>query len=162
MKLRLIILVFLFIFSCSKKPQEPEGKTLPELKFYSKSNKLVGSESFSRGVYLLSFVTSWCEPCKAETQFLREIKDELGENIKPYLVTCESLSWIDSFQAQPLEILSAAPTEFNKLGLSAVPTRIIIKNGREVFRLEGNGEKENTIFKEKIYEAIGSKNDRRK
>ncbi|RAR46890.1 thioredoxin [Flavobacterium lacus] len=69
---------------------------------------------------LVDFFATWCGPCKMLAPILKEVKDELGENI--------SIIKIDVDKNQPLA------TQYQVRG---VPTMMLFQNGKQLWRQSG-------------------------
>lgn len=69
---------------------------------------------------LVDFFADWCGPCKMLGPILREVKEELGENIK--------IIKIDVDRNHALA---------GKYQVRGVPTMILFKNGKQVWRESG-------------------------
>lgn len=77
---------------------------------------------------LVDFFANWCGPCKMLAPILIEVKSELGESIK--------IVKIDVDKNQPLA------TQFQVRG---VPTMIIFKNGKQLWRQSGVLQKDELV-----------------
>ncbi|AEE18882.1 thioredoxin [Dokdonia sp. Hel_I_63] len=77
---------------------------------------------------LVDFYATWCGPCKTLGPILEQVKDELGDQVK--------IVKIDVDKNQPLA------AQYNVRG---VPTMILYKAGKQVWRQSGVLEK-NTII----------------
>lgn len=82
----------------------------------SKFSDIINSE---RPV-LVDFFADWCGPCKMLAPILKQVKDELGEDVK--------IVKIDVDKNQPL----AAQYQ-----VRGVPTMILFKNGKQLWRQSG-------------------------
>jgi thioredoxin 1 len=69
---------------------------------------------------LVDFFATWCGPCQMLAPILKEVKDELGENI--------SIIKIDVDKNQPL----AAQYQ-----VRGVPTMMLFQNGKQLWRQSG-------------------------
>ena len=80
---------------------------------------------------LVDFHAEWCGPCKMLAPVLKEVKDELGDNVK--------IVKIDVDQNQSLA---------SRYQVRGVPTMMLFKNGNMVWRQSG------LVPKEQILHAI--------
>ena len=81
-----------------------------------KFNTLIASET----PVLVDFFAEWCGPCKTLAPILKSVKDELGDTIK--------IVKIDVDKNQPLA---------GKYQVRGVPTMILFKNGKQLWRKSG-------------------------
>lgn len=91
----------------------------------SKTNLILMKGTFetiinSPNPVLIDFHAEWCGPCKAQSPILKEIASELGERVKVIKID------VDKNQ----EIA-------RKYNIQGVPTLMVFKNGRQVFRQSG-------------------------
>ncbi len=69
---------------------------------------------------LVDFFADWCGPCKMLAPILKQVKDELGEDVK--------IVKIDVDKNQPLA---------NQYQVRGVPTMLLFKDGKQVWRKSG-------------------------
>lgn len=84
---------------------------------------------------LIDFHADWCGPCKMLAPILKDVKTELGENVK--------IIKIDVDKNQGLAA---------KYQVRGVPTMLLFKNGKQVWRQSG------VLQKEDIIAVINSRN----
>ncbi len=77
---------------------------------------------------LVDFYADWCGPCKMLAPILKDVKDELGDNIK--------IVKIDVDKNQPLSA---------KYQVRGVPTMILFKEGKLLWRQSGVLQKNDII-----------------
>lgn len=83
---------------------------------------------------LVDFYADWCGPCKMLAPILKQVKEVLGDKIK--------IIKIDVDKNQPLAA---------KYQVKGVPTMLLFKNGKQVWRQSG------VLQKEEIIKVITSK-----
>ena len=76
-------------------------------------NTIINSET----PVLVDFFADWCGPCKTLAPILKQVKDALGDAVK-----------IDVDKNQPLAA---------KYQVRGVPTMLLFKNGKQVWRQSG-------------------------
>ena len=69
---------------------------------------------------LVDFFAEWCGPCKAMAPVLKDVKDSLGESV--------SILKIDVDKNQELA---------SQLNVKGVPTLILYKSGKQIWRQSG-------------------------
>lgn len=79
---------------------------------------------------LIDFFATWCGPCKTLGPILDQVKDEMGDAVK--------IIKIDVDKNQPLA---------NKYQVRGVPTMILYKERKQVWRQSGVVQKEDLVQK---------------
>lgn len=87
-------------------------------------NNIIDSET----PVLVDFFAEWCGPCKMLAPILKQVKDELGDSIK--------VIKIDVDKNQPLAA---------KYQVRGVPTMILFKEGKQLWRQSGILQKNDLI-----------------
>ena len=82
----------------------------------SKFNEIINSGKTT----LVDFSAEWCGPCKALAPILKEVKQELGDQVKIIKIDVDK-----------------NPVIAQNLQISGVPTIIIYHNGEQKFRQSG-------------------------
>lgn len=96
----------------------------------SNFNAIINSET----PVLIDFFADWCGPCKMLAPILKQVKDDLGEQIK--------IIKIDVDENQMLA---------SKYQVRGVPTMLLFKGGKQVWRQSGVLQKDQIISVVKQY-----------
>lgn len=96
----------------------------------SSFNRIIDSEQ----LVLVDFHADWCGPCKVLAPILKEVKAELGAGVK--------IIKIDVDKNQPLSA---------KYQVRGVPTMLLFKEGKQLWRQSGVLQKEEIISVLKQY-----------
>ncbi|QNJ99067.1 thioredoxin [Constantimarinum furrinae] len=100
------------------------------IKMKSNFNSIINSDT----PVLVDFFAEWCGPCKALSPILKQVKEEIGDAVK--------IVKIDVDKNQPLA------AQFQVRG---IPTMILFKNGKQVWRQSG------VLQKNEIVQIVKSK-----
>jgi len=90
----------------------------------SSFNKIINSET----PVLVDFFADWCGPCKMLAPILKEVKEELGAAVKIVKVDVDKNQLLAS-----------------KYQVRGVPTMLLFKNGKQVWRQSGVLQKSDII-----------------
>ena len=96
----------------------------------SNFNTIINSET----PVLIDFFAEWCGPCKMLAPILKQVKDNLGEDIK-----------IIKIDVDENQLLAA------KYQVRGVPTMLLFKSGKQVWRQSGVLQKDQIISVVKQY-----------
>jgi thioredoxin 1 len=80
---------------------------------------------------VIDFHALWCSPCKIQSPILKEIATELGDRIKVIKIDVDQNSEIAS-----------------RYNIQSVPTLIIFKNGKQIWRQSG------VVSKIQLYDVL--------
>jgi len=97
----------------------------------SSFKKIISSET----PVLVDFFAEWCGPCKMLAPILKEVKEELGDAVKIVKIDVDTNQSIAT-----------------KYQVKGVPTMLLFKNGKQVWRQSG------VLQKKDIVQIIQSQN----
>ena len=80
---------------------------------------------------IVDFHALWCSPCKMQSPILKEVPNELGDRIKVIKIDVDQNSEIAS-----------------RYNIQSVPTLIVFKNGKLVWRQSG------VVSKNQLYDVL--------
>lgn len=78
------------------------------------------SETIKKGVTLIDFWAPWCAPCMTQGPIVEKVAETIGDRAKIAKVNVE-----------------AAPHAARSLGIRAIPTVILFKNGKAIQQFVG-------------------------
>jgi len=82
----------------------------------------------SNNIVLIDFTASWCGPCQVLAPILKEVKDELGDSLKVLKIDVDKNQLIAT-----------------KFQVQGVPTLILYKEGKQVWRQSGFQSKQDLL-----------------
>ncbi|MBD0849223.1 thioredoxin [Maribacter arenosus] len=97
----------------------------------SSFNKIINSET----PVLVDFFADWCGPCKMLAPILKEVKNDMGDGVKIVKIDVDK-----------------NPSIAAKYQVRGVPTMLLFKNGKQVWRQSG------VLQKGEIIQIIQSQN----
>ena len=97
----------------------------------SSFNKIIDSET----PVLVDFFADWCGPCKMLAPILKEVKNDMGDGVKIVKIDVDK-----------------NPSIAAKYQVRGVPTMLLFKNGKQVWRQSG------VLQKGEIIQIIQSQN----
>jgi thioredoxin 1 len=80
---------------------------------------------------IVDFHALWCSPCKMQSPILKEVANELGDRIKVIKIDVDQNSEIAG-----------------RYNIQSVPTLIIFKNGKQIWRQSG------VVSKNQLYNVL--------
>lgn len=161
--LLLIILASLIAISCGEDKTESHieatGREIPEFTAYDTAGSEFTQKDISEGPAVVSFLVSWCLTCGYELVALHEIQQEFEQyNIPVVVFSFEDPSKFDSLMDSleiDLNIVQADSALFADMRIDAIPTRILLSDGREAMRITGAPSFEDEDFRLMLRKAVG-------
>ncbi|HDR91316.1 MAG TPA: redoxin domain-containing protein [candidate division Zixibacteria bacterium] len=158
------MLTALLLLSCGgeKKVEskiEAEGPRIPNFTAIDANGQKFTQDDISDGPAVACFLVSWCLTCGYELVALQEIRDEFAEYNFPIVVfsfeePAEFKELMDSLMVD-LPIVKADSALFAGLRIDAIPTRILLSDGREAMRITGAPSFEDEAFRKMLRKAVG-------
>ncbi|MCD6418725.1 TlpA family protein disulfide reductase [bacterium] len=134
-------------------------RKLPEFSLENDNGQKYTQKNFRDNVGIISFVASWCGPCGVELTELDSIAQKYSEIIA-LAVTYEPPEFyrelIDSLKIK-VPIFQADSSFFVSMGVSKLPTRMLIKDGYIISQVVGAPISKNSTFEDKLKDALGIK-----
>ncbi len=137
------IIIFYFITTFTgckgKAEQRVVQNPIPHFSVQSAAGAKYDEQFFAQKDGVISFVTSWCGPCKIELAEIATIARE-NPNLTVLALTYEEPTTIskqlDSLGAH-VEICRIDSQTFVTFGIQRIPTRLLLHNGRIIATSEG-------------------------
>jgi len=138
---------------------EAEGPKIPDFSAVDAQGQEFTQDDISDGPAVACFLVSWCLTCGYELVALQEIRDEFAEYNFPIVVfsfeePSEFKVLMDSLMVD-LPIVKADSALFAGLRIDAIPTRILLSDGREAMRITGAPSFEDEAFRKMLRKAVG-------
>jgi len=160
----LIIILILFAAGCSRQKKNDENSQyplLPNFSYRSASGNEYSQKPLYEGVGVISFVATWCAPCRIEFIELDSLaKKHAG--LLTYAVTYEPpefyITLLESLKIN-VPIIKVDSAFFVSLGIQKLPTRLLIDHGKVVSQLVGAPSPPDSLFNALLQNALGIKPD---
>lgn len=132
----------IILVSCqttTKENQSKESKMSGSINLATLEGEPVNLSAFNTEIVILNIWATWCKPCIAEMPALVEMKKSLPDNMKLLLASEEPVDRQINFlekRTYDLEFMKLN-SSLSSLEVYALPTTIIIKEGKIIDRLVG-------------------------
>ncbi len=134
-----------------------KSKILPKFSFEGSNGKKYTDKDFRSGVGVMSFVASWCGPCGAELAEIDSIAQKYSK-ILALAVTYEPPEFyselFDSLKIK-IPLVQADSSFFAAIGISKLPTRLLIDKGKIISQIVGAPLPKDSEFYKKLKQALG-------
>jgi len=158
----LILAIAIAVAGCGGKDKrdakgEAQYPMLPKFEFKGADGKLYDQQAFYNGVGVMSFVASWCGPCRTELKELDEYARKYA-GVIALAATYESPEFyrgvMESLKAA-IPVIQVDSAFFVALQVSKLPTRILIDHGKIVLRSIGAPSPPDSQFTGALEKALG-------
>ena len=158
----LVLMVFILtmLVSCSNsKSSEEKLEKIPRFVATDFEGKKFTDRDFSKVVGIISFVASWCGPCKVELKQINELAKKY-DKLAVLAVTYEPAELMKPVVDSIGVIFPVARVDtsvFEAFGVDRVPARFLVKNGRILAKSFGAPIPQNAEFKKALITALSEK-----
>ncbi len=144
---------------CNDETLLQNGHEFPEFSAVASDGKKYTEKDISKGPAVAGFLVSWCVTCGIELVSLQEIREEFSAKKLPVIAfTYEDPSkfekLLDSLEVE-IPIIQADSTMFSALEIDAIPTRLLLIDGRERMRIVGAPSFDESAFRSAIRKELG-------
>ena len=145
------------------KADSDKAQTMPLPAFAMKDGdgKEYSNKSFENCTGMMSFVASWCGPCKTELAEANALAQKYSQ-LLVLAITYESPEFygdvMESLKAS-IPILQADSAFFAAMGVSQLPTRMLISKGNIVSKVTGAPVPPDTQFDRMLKKCLGIDKD---
>ncbi len=153
-----IVFGLLFLMERVKKTKQelPEFTYLPEFTVSTTNNEKFSNKDFIGTVGIISFVASWCGPCRLELSQINELAKKY-RNLAVIAITYESIELIKPLADSlglifPIGMVDS--TVFAAFGVNKIPYRFLVKDKIIIAEIYGAPVNNDDEFTGKLIEAI--------
>ncbi len=153
-----IILGLLFLMERAKKKKQelPEFTYLPEFTVTTIDNEKFSNKDFFGTVGIISFVASWCGPCRLELSQINDLAKKY-RNLAVLAITYESIELIKPL-ADSLGLIfpfgTVDSTVFTAFGVDKIPYRFLVKDKIIIDEIYGAPVNNDDEFTRKLIEVL--------
>ena len=145
--------------SCDERETAERGPIFPDFESKAYGGKGFTEKYISKGPAVVGFLASWCVPCGPELLALQELHEEYSKNgLKVIVFTYENPSkfekLIDSLKID-MPVVRSDSAMFAKLKIDAIPTRILLLDRHEIYRIVGAPNHKEGVFRNKVRQLYG-------